>query len=169
MWCWGRLLRVPWTARRFNQFILKEFSPECSLERLMLKLKLQYLATWYEQLTHLKRPWCWERSHVGGEGDDRGWDGWMASLTQWMWVWVNSGSWWDREAWHAAAHGVTKSRTERLNWTERYLSIRTFLADQWLRLWAFTAGGRGSTPGQGTKILNTEWPKKKKKIFKYLW
>ena len=52
------------------------------------------LATWCEELTHLKRPWCWERLKVGGEGDDRGWDGWMASLTQRTWVWVNSGSWW---------------------------------------------------------------------------
>ena len=51
------------------------------------------LATWCEELTHLKRPWCWERSKVGGEGDDRGWDGWMASLTWWTWVWVDSGSW----------------------------------------------------------------------------
>ena len=47
-----------------------------------------------EELTHLKRPWCWERLKVGGEGDERGWDGWMASLTQWTWVWVNSQSWW---------------------------------------------------------------------------
>ena len=52
------------------------------------------LATWYEELTHLKRPWYWERVRAGGEGDDRGWDGWMASPTQWTWVWVNSGSWW---------------------------------------------------------------------------
>ena len=52
------------------------------------------LATWCEELTHLKRPWCWERLKVGGEGDDRGWDGWMASPTQCTWVWVNSGSWW---------------------------------------------------------------------------
>ena len=53
------------------------------------------LATWWEELTHLKRPWCWERLNEGGEGDDRGWDGWMASLTPWTWVWVNSGScWW---------------------------------------------------------------------------
>ena len=52
------------------------------------------LATWWEELTHLKRPWCWERLKVGGEGDDRGWDGWMALPTQWTWVWVNSGSWW---------------------------------------------------------------------------
>ena len=52
------------------------------------------LATWWEELTHLKRPWCWERSKVGGEGDDRGQDGWVASPTQWIWVWVNSGCWW---------------------------------------------------------------------------
>ena len=52
------------------------------------------LATWWEELTHWKRPWCWVRLKAGGDGDGRGWDGWMASLTQWTWVWVNSGSWW---------------------------------------------------------------------------
>ena len=52
------------------------------------------LATWCKELTHLKKRWCWERLKVGGEEDYRGWDGWMASLTQWTWVWVNSGSWW---------------------------------------------------------------------------
>ena len=82
LWCWRRLLRVPWTASRSNQSILKEISPEYSLEALMLKLKLQY----FGHLTHLKRPWCWERLKTGGEGDDRGWDGWMASLTQWTLV-----------------------------------------------------------------------------------
>ena len=94
LWYWRRLLRVPWNERRSNQSILKEISPEYSLEGLMLKLKLNTLATWCEELTHLKRPWCWERLNAGGEGDGRGWDGWMASLTQWTWVWVNSGSWW---------------------------------------------------------------------------
>ena len=94
LWCWRRLLRVPWTARRSNQSILKEISPEYSLEGLILKPKLQYFGTWCEELTHLKRPWCWESLRAGGEGDNRGWDGWMASLTQWMWVWVGSGSWW---------------------------------------------------------------------------
>jgi len=58
LWCWRRLLRVPWTARRSNKSILKEISPEYSLEGLMLRLKLKYFATWYEELTHLKRPWC---------------------------------------------------------------------------------------------------------------
>ena len=81
LWCWRRLLRVPWTARRSNQSILKEISPGCSLERLMLKPKLQYLATWCEELTHLKRLWCWERLKAGGEVDDRGWDGWMTLPT----------------------------------------------------------------------------------------
>ena len=91
LWCWRRLLRVPWTARRSNQSFLKDISPGCSLEGLVLKLKLQYLATSCEQLTHWKRPWCWEGLGTGGEGDDRGWDGWMASPTRWPWV--NSGSW----------------------------------------------------------------------------
>ena len=90
LWCWRRLLRVPWTARRSNQSILKEISPGCSLEGLMLKLRLQYFGH-LMQLTHLKRPWCWERLRAG-EGDDRGWDGWMASPTQWTWVWVGSGN-----------------------------------------------------------------------------
>ena len=89
--CWRRLLRVPWTARRSNQSILKEISPGWSLEGLMLKLKLQYLATSCKELTHWKRPWCWEGLGARGEGDDRGWDGWMASPTRWTRVWVNSG------------------------------------------------------------------------------
>ena len=93
LWCWRRLLRVPWTARRCNQFILKEISPEYSLEGLSFSWNFNTLAIWCEELTHLKRPWCWERLRAGGEGDDRGWDGWMASLTQWTWVWVDSKSW----------------------------------------------------------------------------
>ena len=90
--CWRRLLRVPWTARRSNQSILKEISPGCSLEGLCWSWNSNTLATWCKELTHWKRPWCWERLRAGGEGDNRGWDGWMTSLTQW--VWVNSGSWW---------------------------------------------------------------------------
>ena len=78
------------------------------------------LATWCKELTHLKRPWCWERSKAGGEGDGRGWDGWLASLPQWTWVWVSSRSWW----W-TGKPGVLQSmgrkksdRTEWLDWTE---------------------------------------------------
>ena len=95
LWCWRRLLRVSWTARRSSQSILKEISPGISLEGMMLKLKLQYFYTSCEELTHWKRLWCWQGLGARGERDDRGWDGWIASLTQWMWVWVNSGSrWW---------------------------------------------------------------------------
>ena len=94
LWCWRRLLRVPCTARRSNQSILKEISPEYSLEGLMLKLKLQSFGAWFKEVTNWKRPWGWKRLKAGGEGDDREWDGWMASLTWWTWVWVNSGSWW---------------------------------------------------------------------------
>ena len=91
LWRWRKLLRVPWTARRSNPSILKEISPGCSSERLMLKLKFQY----FGHLTHLKRPWCWETLRAGGEGDDRGWDGWIVSRTRWPRVWVDSGScWW---------------------------------------------------------------------------
>ena len=78
LWCWRWLLRVPWTARRSKQPILKEISPEYSLE----------------ELIDLTSPWCWERLKAGGKVDDREWDGWMASQTQWTWIWVNSGSWW---------------------------------------------------------------------------
>ena len=94
LWCWRKLLRVPWTERRYNQSILKDFSPDYSLEGLMLKLNLQYFVTWCEELTHLKRPWCWERLKAEGDREGRGWDGWMASPTRWTWVWVSSGSWW---------------------------------------------------------------------------
>ena len=94
LWCWRRLLRVPWTARISNQSILKEISPEYSLGGLSWSWNSNTLATWCEELTHLKRLWCWERLQVGGEGEDRGWNGWMASPTPWTRNWVNSRSWW---------------------------------------------------------------------------
>ena len=94
LWCWRRLLRVPWTARRSNQSVLKEISPKYSLEGLMLNWRSNTLATWCKKQTHWKRPWCWERLKAGGEGDDRGWHGWIASLTRWTWFWASSGNWW---------------------------------------------------------------------------
>ena len=96
LWCWKRLVRVPWTARRSNQSILKEISPEYSLEYFSLcwSQNSNTLTTWWEELPHLKRSSCWKRLKARGEGDDRECDGWMASLTQWTWVWVSSGSWW---------------------------------------------------------------------------
>ena len=91
--CWRRLLRIPWTARRSNQSIPKKISPEYHWKDWCWSWNSNTLATWCNELTHWKRPWCWERLRVGEEGDDRGWDGWMASPTQWTWVWVNSRSW----------------------------------------------------------------------------
>jgi len=93
LWCWRRLLRVPWTAGRSNQSILKKINPEYSLEGLMLKLKLQYSGYRMRKTDSWRRPWCWERLQEGGEGDGRRWDGWMLSLTWWAWVWATSGSW----------------------------------------------------------------------------
>ena len=122
LWCWRRLLRVPWTARRSNQSILKEISPECSLEGLMLKVKLQYFGHLMWRTDSLERPWCWKGLKAGGEGDNRGWRGWIASPTQWRWVWVNSRSWWRRGrpgvlqsmgSWRVRHNWVTE-----LNWTE---------------------------------------------------
>ena len=94
LWCWRRLLRVPWTLRRSNQSILKEISPGCSWKDWCWSWNSSTLATSCEELTHWESPWCWEGLGAGGEGDDRGWDGWMASPTRWTWVWVNSRSWW---------------------------------------------------------------------------
>ena len=98
LWCWRILIRVPWAARS-NQLILKEINPEYSLEGLMLKLQYFFfffwssniLATWCKELSHWKRTQCWEKLRAGGEGGDRGWNDWMASLNHWTWVWANSG------------------------------------------------------------------------------
>ena len=116
LWCWKRLLRIPWTARRPNQSILEEISPECSLEVLMLKLKRKYFGHLNWRNDSLERPWCWERLKAG-EGDNRGWDGWMASLTWWTWVRLQELVM-AREAWCAVIHKVMKSQTWLSNWTE---------------------------------------------------
>ena len=118
LWYWRRLLRIPRTARRSNQSILKEIGPEYSLEGLVLKLKFQYFGHLCEELTHWKRPWCWERLKVGGEGDDRGWDGWMASLTWWTRIEEAPGVGDGQGTLHAAVPGVRKSRTQLSDWTE---------------------------------------------------
>ena len=121
LWCWRRLLRPPWTTRRSNQSILKEVSPACSLEGLMLKLKLQYFGHLMQRADSFEKTLGWERLKARGEGDDRGWDGWMVPPTQWTWVWVNSGSWW----WTGRPDVLQSMRSQRvrhdwateLNWS----------------------------------------------------
>ena len=122
LWYWRRFLRVPWTARRSNQSMLKEISPEYSLEDWCWSSNI--LATWCEELTRWKRPWCWESLESEGEGDDRGWDDWMASLTHELKktrVIVK-----DREGWCAAVRGIAKNWTQLSNWTMNYNTINDF-------------------------------------------
>ena len=128
LWCWRRFLRVPWTTRRSNKSILKEISPGCSLEGLMLKLKVQYFGHLMQRVDSLEKTLILEGLGAGGEGDHRGWDGWMASRTQWMWVWENSRSWW----WTGRPGVLRFMESQRvrhnwateLNWTDRFYVIK---------------------------------------------
>ena len=118
--CWRRLLRVPWTARRLNQFILKESVLGVHWKDWCWSWNSSTLATSWEELTHWKRPWCWEGLGAGGDEDDRGWDGCMELPTWWTWVWETLGvcdgqgglaccdSWGHKES----------DVTGRLKWTE---------------------------------------------------
>ena len=126
LWCWRRLLRVPWTARRSNQSILKEISPKYSLEGVILKLKLQYFGHLMRRADSFEKTLMLERLRAGGEGDGRGWDGWMASPTQWTWVWVVGdgqgglaccGSW-GRRVGHNWATELTDNKIEVTKLTE---------------------------------------------------
>ena len=132
-WCFWtvvleKTLESPLDCREIQPVHPKGNQSKYLLEGLMLKLKLQYFGTCCEELTHLKRPWCWEGLGAGGEGDNRGWDGWLASLTQWTWVSVNSRSWW----WKGRpgvlqSMGVSKSWTRLSNWTELMSLSGTFV------------------------------------------
>ena len=112
LWCWRRLLRVPWTARRSNQSIPKEINPEYSLEGQMLKLKLQHFGHLMWRAYSLEKPRCWERLKTGGESDDKGWNDWKVSLTQWTWVWSSSRRWW-----RTGKPGMLQSMGSQ-NWTQ---------------------------------------------------
>ena len=108
------------TARRSNQSILKEISPGISLEGMMLKLKLQYFGHLVQRVDSLEKTLMLGGIGAGGEGDDRGWDGWMASLTWWTWVWMNSGSWWwtgrPGVLWFMGSQRVGHDWATELNW-----------------------------------------------------
>ena len=122
LWCWGRLSRVPWTTRRSNQSIPKEISPGCSLEGLMLKLKIQYFGHLMWRADSFEKTRCWEGLGAGEEGDGRGWDVWAASQAQWTRVWVNSRSlWWTRRPavlQFVGSQRVAPDWATELNWTD---------------------------------------------------
>ena len=123
LWCWRRLLKSPLDCKEIKPVNL-EISPEYSLKGLMLKLKLQYFGHLMRRADLLEKTLMLGKIEGRGEGDDRGRDGWMASLTQWTWVWASSGSWWwtGRPGMLYAVHGVTESdTTEWLNWTDNEL------------------------------------------------
>ena len=128
LWCWRRLLRVPWTARRSNQSILKEISPEYSLERFILKLKLQYFSYLMWRTDSL------EQTLILGKTEGRrrrGWQRirWLDGITSWMGMSLSrlQESVMDRETWHAAVHGAAKNQTWLSNWTELMTMMNVYL------------------------------------------
>ena len=129
LWFWRRLLRVPWTARRSNQSTQRRWVLGVYWKDWCWSFNT--LATWCEELIHWKRPWCWERLEAGGEGDNRGWDGWMASPTQWTWVWASS-----RRCWVKGKPGVLQSMGSQ-SWTQ--------LSDETTNLLSNHHGGQGGS------------------------
>ena len=128
LWCWRRLLRVPWTAKSQTSKSSSKSTLNIHWKNWCWSWSSNALVTWCKELTHWKRPWCWERLKAGGEGGDREWDGWMASLTQWTRVWANSGSDWQRSLARCNPWGHKESdTTERLN---NNGAVRIFLSTE---------------------------------------
>ena len=127
LWCWRRLLRVPWTARRSNQSILKEISPGCSLEGLMLKLKRQYFSHLIHRVDSLEKTLMLGKIEGRRRRQQWRWDSWMASPTQWTWVWLDSGSWWwtgrPGVLWFMELQRVGHDWVTELNWTQQRMSL----------------------------------------------
>ena len=150
LWCWRRLLRVPWTSRRPNQSILKEISPEYSLEGLMLNLKLQYFGHLLRRTDSLEKTLMLGKIEGKRRRGNRGWDGWMTSLTQWTWVWVISRSWWwtgrpgvlqSTESQRVGHDWATElnwmspgNRTGAKSWVSRFLFLICCQSATWLRM-----------------------------------
>ena len=156
LWCWSRLWRVSWTARRSNQSILKEINPEYSLEGLMLKLKLQCFGHLMQRTDSL------EKTLMLGKTEGRrrrGWQRmrWLDGITKSMDMSFSKlrEILKDREAWHSVVHGVTKVGYD-LATEQQQLSLN-YVMVQWLRLWASTAGGKDLIFGRGTRISYAEW------------
>ena len=132
-WCFWtvmleKTLESPLEARRSNKSILKKSVLNIHWKDWCWSWDSNTLTTWCEDLTQWKRPWCWKRLKVGGEGDDRGWDGWMVPPTQWTWVWINSGSWW----WTGRpcvlqSMGSQRVKHDWLNWTELNTQVKIYI------------------------------------------
>ena len=115
------------------------------------------MATWWKELTHWKRPWCWERVKAGEERDNWGWDGWMASLTWWTWVWAGSGIWWWTGKTGMLQSMVAKSQTWLSNWTELMVHFETLHHKFLYKMWCL---GQISTIPQEYPIFPTSFTHK---------
>ena len=132
-WCFWtvvleKTLESPSDCKEIQPVHPKEISPKYSLEGLMLKQKLQYFGHLIQRTDSLERPWCWKRLKAGGEGDNRRWDGWMASQTQWTWVWTNSGRQWRKGNPDVPQSVGSQSRTWLIDWTTNAFKVPAAVA-----------------------------------------